>query len=383
MPEKAIANLLSKLTAENVWMLVVDGKFHYSQHGPEGYEAREPNSISGVLKGLITAFKDIDQELTVEQICATHRACMEGVKSRNPCEPGEFRKNGVMSEIRGEWVTVERARSFLASSKGKPKMLLTDKAIKNNAVVPLDSLKSVEKSDGVLKLAFDMSAELRSDALLDPDFLMKIQQRNLARTFYLDPKDISSIPAEVQKIVAAFNKDMRNAQSNDEKLLLLARLTQNLLRQEHPFRDGNNRLFVNCILVRLLMKHFGKIALFFDPNVFEMSTPLELVTVLKEAMLQADIMLDNPNDPVFNFDSSKVAEKYVALGKEFLKELNNLVLHDSRTYFNALIKRSADGLNSTRSFSPLLWSQVPNFDVELDEELVKPFATTRLTIYSR
>jgi hypothetical protein len=380
MHNRSLVKLFSKLPAENVWMLVVDGRFHASQNGPEGYESREPNSIAGVLNGLMTALKDINQDLTVEQICATHRACMEGVKSKNPCEPGKFRTNPVISEIRPEWVTVERVSDFLASSKGKPKLLIDDKALKNNTVVPLSSLTPAEKVDGVLKLAFDMQAEMHPSVLENPDFLTKIQQRNLAIVFSHEQKNISSIPVEVKKIVDLFNQGIRQAQSENEKLLLLAKLTQDLLRQEHPFRDGNNRLFVNCILLRLLARHFGKLALFFDPNVFEMSTPLELMVVLKEAMLKADAMLANPLAPVFNFDHTTVAEKYVKLGKKFLENiLKHSLRQDSRPYFNALTQRLA-GAESTDAL--FIWSPLKELNIEVDKDLTALIETTRLTIYS-
>jgi len=326
MHNRTLKNLLSKLPPEAVWMLAVDGKFHATENGPDGYDSREPKSVEGVIKGLAVALDNLEEELTVDRIRATHLACMDGVKSKNLCEPGQFRKNPVMSEIKPEHATLQGLRYFLTKCT-KPKIIYTNYAFKNEQPFPLKQLPPEEKKPPYLKYCFllDYDIQLRLSQLEDKDFMTEFNSVNIALQYQHDKLDISNIPREVEKHVNIFNRNIKDAVTQKEKLQAIIKVIQDILREVHPFRDGNNRLFVNCILQRLLIKHVGKLALFYDPNVFEGYSPDELIKVVEEAMNKAEKMLQNPKEPVFGFDNSKLNKRYVVIGKIFLNKFNHIL----------------------------------------------------------
>lgn len=306
------------LPPENIWMLAVDGKFYLTEKGPEGFEAREPGSVKGILNGLAVALEYSDKDLTIEHIQTIHRTCMQGIKSQNPCQPGHYRENSVNFSIQGNWLTVKGLQHFFTQAKGEAHILFTDCAVVNNTVKKISTLSKDEKKN--LKLACDTNNKLTTSRLTEFKNLSDdVLERNLG-LIYITPNP-KIIAEEMKSIVNQFNKNIKIASTDDEKLLTII-LTIKQFVQLHPFRDGNNRTFINCLLTSFLMKHLGQFPIFFDPNIFEFHAPDELVKLVKEALQIGQFMQLKPKDPIFGYTNLKLNSYFTSLGNDFLYKIS-------------------------------------------------------------
>jgi hypothetical protein len=153
---------------------------------------------------------------------------------------------------------------------------------------------------------------------------------------YEPPREVTKI--RLAMIVAMYNVKIKQAITTDEKLNTIVSLIQQYLRQ-HPHRDGNNRTLVNDLLNELLIENGLSPTLFFEPNVFEYHIVEELVAIIKKGQMLFMSITNKPQQPVFNFDNSKINEidkgKYVEMGKNFFIYLNGLINQLGKTYYQA------------------------------------------------
>ncbi len=78
-----------------------------------GFDTREKNSVQGIINGLKTALEGLGKDLTVDHIHAIHKSCMTGIVSRNPCVPGEIRKNSVAMEVFPSWTSLSGLQDLI------------------------------------------------------------------------------------------------------------------------------------------------------------------------------------------------------------------------------------------------------------------------------
>ncbi|KTD19915.1 Fic family protein [Legionella londiniensis] len=323
---------LARLQQDKLWMLAVDGKLYSKEQGPQGFEAREPGSIAGVLSGLLAALESLNKPISVEDIQKIHKACMTGVKSTNICEPGSFRKNDVGFEIIPNWATENGLKHLLSTRHTSAKIIPVYFVSLNNRIMPVSPELCGQKN---LKLLFNPQDAVTSDDPLKLNALMEnFFKKETVRLMYQPPND-SYLNQQIKSIVDSYNENRKKTGSQNEQLLRIAETIQQLTRL-HPFRDGNNRTFVNCLLNRMLIENSLTPALFFEPNVFEFRTPQELAEVIREAQGQFLNIQAYPKKPVFGYDNQKTAGlekgKYVAIGEQFLHKLNILVNNLGRQY---------------------------------------------------
>lgn len=147
-------DLFKQIPPESIWMFAVDGKFHASEQGPAGFEAREAGSVAGILSGLAYSLQHADEELSVDEILMTHHKCMNGVQSRNPAQPGEFRTTIVASEMHPNWLTQEGLQWFYKNKIADAKIGKADAALIDGKIVLLANL-SAEQRKTIKKFAFN------------------------------------------------------------------------------------------------------------------------------------------------------------------------------------------------------------------------------------
>lgn len=315
MTYKTRLELLKQMSPDSVWMFAVDGKFHASEQGPNEFEKREAGSVAGILSGLAYSLQRADNELTVAEILTTHRKCMNGVKSRNPVEPGAFRTTAIASEMQTAWMSQEGLQWFNQHKLADAKIGKTNVAVLNGKIVLLATLSAEEKKS-IKQFAFTDTTLEERDVEEYKSLEVAVLNREIGIKYF--PPHPSIIQDEINLIVSNYNQKMNVTSSRKEKLFMMACTIQKLV-QLHPFRDGNNRTFINCVLARMLYGNFNQIPLFFDPNVFEFHSPDQLVNIIEEALARFDKLLTSPQEKIFNFDYSKVDQKFVNMGKVLLQ----------------------------------------------------------------
>lgn len=305
---------LSKMHSSVIWMLAVDGKFYLKDQGPEVFDQREPGCVEAILNGLAVALEYVKEPLTIEAIQNIHRACLQDIVSQNSknTPAGEFRTNPVCFEMLPHW----------GSTAGLV-------ALTTRTDVSLYLAKKIGQKLSV-KLG-DPRFRLRPETA--PAFLEAARQ-NRAYLVYL-PVDASIIHTTVEQAIKEYNATIRTEGiSTTEKLTILSKLIQKLT-SAHPFRDGNNRAFVNALLNALLVTHGFNACIFEDPNIFEFHTISELADAIQKAMTNNQRVTENYEHEIFEFVNSSMdhatLEKYTQMGTRFLEKIDRLIASEQTT----------------------------------------------------
>ncbi len=318
-------------------MLAVDGKFYVKENGPQEFEKREINSVQGILKGLLTALSGLGKELTVEHIQAIHKSCMTDVKSRNPCLPGQFRQTNVCMDILLGWISVEGMQDLILNLEPDsclaPVYYLSD----GKNLIPLKDVPVAERTNYKIAARQEDALTLKNTnkQLIESCFSNFLEQK--IRLLY-QPPVASTIAPSIALITGQYNERIKHAKSEDEKLEIMVETIQKYTRK-HPYRDGNNRDFVNCLLIELLINNGLLPTLFFEPNIFEFHTVKQLVLKIKEGQQLFLSIINNPNQLVYGFDNNKIKDiengKFLKMGQEFLQELNVMIHKMGKDFYIA------------------------------------------------
>ncbi len=317
MPDKQRLLGLSELRKMHpavIWMLAVDGKFYKKDQGPEIFDQREPGCIEAILNGLAVALECVKEPLTIEAIQNIHRACLQDIVSQNSRDtpPGEFRTNPIGFEMLSHWGSAEGLRELTT------------------------------RTDVSLYLAQKMGQKLLIH-VDDPKFRLKpstaasfLEAARENRVFlYYIPVDARIIHTTVEQAIEEYNTTIRaESISKTEKLTILSKLVQKLT-SAHPFRDGNNRVFVNALLNALLITHGFNACIFEDPNIFEFHSIRELTDAIQKAMENNQRITENCDDEIFGFLNSSmdhsIFEKYALMGARFLTKVDRLIASEQNT----------------------------------------------------
>jgi hypothetical protein len=359
---------LAQFPIENVWMLAVDGKLYQKEDGPLGFEYREKGSVQAILNGLLESLKNLGEELSVAEIQKIHKTCMTGVPSQNPSNPGQFRTNTVGFDVCAGWCTPRGLGHLLHHKTPTAELVPTELAYVDGQYLPLASVK--DKAN--LKLAVNIDNALIAKNCSESQ-LQKLHEKLVqgdVKLMYQAPT-VSDFDKRLAVIVNIYNSQIKHANGDDDKILLIAELIQRCTRL-HPFRDGNNRTFVNCLANRLLIENGLCPVLLSEPNVFEFHTPGELVDILKNAQQQFMSRIEAPETPIFNYDNSKIGlienGKFVSMGREFKKSLSHIV--------NALAQKEYGKKNY------LLASEYFQINYELEMQINDKSPNTGISLFS-
>lgn len=114
----------------------------------------------------------------------------------------------------------------------------------------------------------------------------------------------SDVSGLVASAIDHYNAEIVKVTSDDDKLLLIAKLIQTFERI-HPFADANGRVFVNLLLNYLLLQEGFPPAIFFDPNIFDMNH--EMVDEIKKGMANTLAMYHGKRD-LFGYSHNDMQE---------------------------------------------------------------------------
>jgi ankyrin repeat protein len=269
---------------EQLWRLVVDGRFWAKQNGYKGYESREKGSVNASLDTLIyfalQANQTKDFEVSVELIKNIHKRCGKDVEELEDKSPGELRETEPVS------FGIPASR---ASSDGINELLdiefLQKRAIFGPGVagvfapnITTNHLETPSSKDIELEdIGEKIYAQMKKDGFNDSSH------------FYIAPReDVETI---LGKITDSYNEKIKLAETLDDKVEVIV---SHIKYYEilHPFKDANGRTFVNTLMNTLLMQQGLPPATLYEPNVFDLYSSKELVTVVKEAMFNTMRIID-------------------------------------------------------------------------------------------
>ncbi|KTD06147.1 ankyrin repeat-containing protein [Legionella gratiana] len=290
---------LKSYPSEEVWRLFVDGRFWVKENGWQGYESREPGSLSAALESLCSTALEIEEsdkdfELSVDLIKSIHKKCGRKVEELADKNPGEPRTTEPVSF----GIPANRA-----SIKGIEEFL---------------QLFFLRKS----KASFGPGQGGMFAPKFDKDYFEDLQQEQipeLAKSIYADMcnhgHSVTShfylavrenVEFFLEAITQSYNNEIKQAKTVDEKLQVIAK---HIRQYEvlHPFRDANGRTFVNNLLNILLMQQGLPPATFYEPNVFDLYSTNELAVIIKEAIFNTMQIIKNNETGIslYGYNSTK------------------------------------------------------------------------------
>lgn len=336
---------LTDMRAEDIWMLAVDGQFYREEKGPIGFDAREPGCVAGIIKGLIAAINTIDAPCSFENINKIQQQCIKDVRTQNRDTTNSIRENSVTFGILPHWFSLE-GLTELSEEKDSAKILLVTEALLTPEQMMKLPKEDREKKMETMRIGsinfavvpyktasqnfpvrdFKIISKLGTSALTSP-LLHKLipfaKQEPPEIGFIFQPiVGVKNINEKLKAITDKFNHDSKAAK-NDDDLLRAIIIKAKELCKTHPYRDANNRSFINCDLNVTLMKYGFCPVILKDPNVFEFHTVDQLLAIVKEGMAITEKLLKLPDEPVYGFKSAEIPrddqEKYTEIGRMLFK----------------------------------------------------------------
>jgi hypothetical protein len=303
----------SDFPAENYWMLAVDGNFYKSENGAVGIEERTNGYVNAVLNTLAFAVANTEEELSVEFIKKLHHTVMQTDKPS--ATAGKIRTFQVEVWARGSHATPEGLAALMEKENPIPAKLAPAKCeMQGGRLKVIPVLNSKNQLDGIdaahfSKEKFKAIQEAAGDASSAFCYIPPIPG--------LD-EDLESL---MQKSIERFKKNLPKKKNQDDQIAVIAQFIQQLNRI-HPFEDGNNRVFVSCLLNSLLIKIGCVPTVLFEPNIFEFHTVPQLVKKIKEGMEITKKIISDPAAPVFEFANKDLPEELKKRFEKGSRELN-------------------------------------------------------------
>lgn len=373
----------SKFPADHLWMLVVDGRLYAKENGPQLFEKREEGSVVGVLSALSRALLKMPQGLSLELFLELHELCLKPISNKSSLmEPGKLRShsstvpiaqycsslagvrsiydletafsgysNGTNQSYIGGWALVAPEELVIDQASGKPagKYCIEDL---DNPVFASDKRTAVKSHFKKIEAAVEKQWSL----------------------FFTPPNPCAETEPEVFEfflksmikhlLVETVTNSLNKASNDNERIEAIAQFGQDALRL-HPFADGNNRNFVNCVMNVLFIMNGLLPCIYEQPNIFECISVPELVDYIKKGQALTQQVMDSPNSKVLGYSNASLPKE---LAQKFTKESNSVMM-----IAKAQLSKLAAGEEKTQAKeSPLLSQSLftePKAEVTPHEEL--------------
>lgn len=296
----------------------VDGRFHKSYRGWVGYEENEPGSAVGILNAyayMLDNF-DLSQGLKPSYVRQLHLLCMKNVGTKNlKSTPGELRFLEAGFNIYKKYSTINSVAEILSIRSGDGTPVFHTPGYEKTAD-ELDAQELMNALDKKNRLKFrpwypalnhKQKRALTKEGDLDTFYEVKhYVQRGFAQ--------------RLDNIISYYNEEISQANSSDEILLSISRVTRNI-EMLHPFPDGNGRLCIAILMNHLLLYHGFLPAILFDPNIDIELSAKEFVQEIKRGIANTQILLKDPEAKLYDFSVNELSEKEHAQFKEMSKEV--------------------------------------------------------------
>lgn len=316
---------LKKFDSAQLWRFFVDGRFHRKYKGWVVYEEREPGSVGALLNGFDYMLENLysAKPLTCHYLRNLHRVCMLHVQSNNPkTSPGDIRYQKNMLPFFVKTTTLENIQEILELRENDNLTIFSDRPI-NKPAAQLNAKEVFEllKEKGKLNyIAWYPQLDKLTQSYLD-------EEGSLAQFYQAKHYVQTLLVHQMEAIVDRYNGSIKRAETNDERLRVIALLVREL-EILHPFPDGNCRVFACILLTQLLIYNGFPPAIVNNPNLDAEVSLDQWVEEIKQGIQHTLVLLKDPDAVVFKYS---ISDMPVEQKKEFL-HMASKVIKSINTY---------------------------------------------------
>lgn len=341
-----LRKLRKHIPGENLlWTLIVDGTCWKNEKGFEGYAAREYGyqDIQLTSQAILTALKDIDQELSMDLILNIYNIFRSEDEKHQAQNPFIFFATGTFGVVKKTGGLVDR-KTVTVSGLQQLQARIEDGYYTNynlNPSLVYESLEITPNESNIREI---------SEKLQD-------QNQNIVMrcSFHVISKEKNNLGNKVQILKQAienYNRDIKLAQSPDDKLKIIVEYVQ-LFEQIHPHHNYNCRTYCVAILNRLLIQNGFMPVIQLDPNNFDMNSIDELVIEVKKGIKRTEVLLDKKkslenNKVIISYDPQKFEHAFHDFkglsSKEFEDIINNVDNQTAKNMVNVQTKELGNEL---------------------------------------
>lgn len=310
---------LAKMDARQLFRLFVDGRLQRNYRGWQGFEAREPGSVSAMLNGLQYAVEHFEEAglLTGRHLARVHHACLDNVFTNNPeVTPGDLRIRPVRRQLFYKTTTLESIEEILAMRSG------------DNTTV-FHNGEFVKKAEELNAAQVFQGLQERGSLVFNPwyppvgrDQLAALAGGRGYATLRKADHGIRRVyVGRIERLLDAFNADINLIPEKSTQLRRICRLIRDL-ELLHPFQDSSNRIFSITLLNHLLMYHGSPPAMLFDSNLAVGMSYIQWEKEVLKGIENTRTVLTNPDTPLFKFSVNDADD---SAHTKFLKMSSGLV----------------------------------------------------------
>ena len=288
-----------------LWRFFVDGRFQKKYNGWVGYEAGERGSVQALMNGfsfMLDHF-DLSAGLSSTYLLDLHRICMLSVETSNlKSSPGDLRYLNAGMPFFAKSTTYENLKQILKERQGDGTVIFNTKKYAKRA----EEFDPDELYAGLLK---DKRINYRNwYPNLDRQTKDALEKKRGLQAFYHAKHAVQMLFAEkMDEIVSRFNREIRWAKTDDERLDCMIVLVRRL-ELLHPFPDGNCRTFA-CITLNHLLLYYDMLpTILYNPNYDGELSPAEFKEEIKKGMALTAKLIEDNNARVYDFAITEMDE---------------------------------------------------------------------------
>ncbi|EIC23438.1 Mur ligase family protein [Thiorhodovibrio frisius] len=315
---------LKQFDRSQLWRLFVDGRFHKKYGGWVGYEAGERGSVRAWLSAFAYMLDhfDLSSGLKGTYLRELHKRAMLGVQTTNiKSSPGDIRYLNSGIPFFASSTTYEHLVEVFAMRRGDGTAMFNNRRFAKPAdELSLDDVWAALLKEGRLNYRnWYPNLDLRQQEA--------INGRHSLQEFYSAKHSVQMLMvAKMEEILARYNRDIRRARNDEEKLATIA-LVPRELELLHPFPDGNSRTFSCVTLTHLLLWHGFSPTLLENPNLDNEVSHAQWVGEVKKGMARFKALSANPDMRVFDFSIQDMAsgdrKRFLEMASEVNRCLDN------------------------------------------------------------
>lgn len=315
---------LKKFDISQFWRLFVDGRFQKKYNGWVGYEAGERGSVQALINGfeyMVDNF-DISNGLKATYLRELHKICMLGVETSNKkSSPGDIRYLNSGMPFFAKSTTYEHLVEVFAMRMGDGTAIFNSQKWGK----PADQL-DVNEIYQVMKK--DKKINYRNwYPNLDITQIEALEGKKTLKEFYDAKHTVQMLIIDkMEDIIARYNRDIKKAKTDDEKLKVIS-LVPRELELLHPFPDGNSRTFSCITLTHLLLYNGFAPALLENPNLDNEVSHSQWIKEVKKGIQRTKELIQNPTMKLFNYSILDMAQKdrdrFTAMCKNLKIKIDN------------------------------------------------------------
>lgn len=291
--------LLKQFDKSQLWRFFVDGRFQKKYNGWVGYEAGENGSVQAVLNGfafMLDNFFILSGGLKGTYLRELHKICMLNVETSNlKSSPGDIRYLNSGIPFFSKSTTYEHLLEVFEMRKDDGTAIFNTQKFAKTA----NELSADEVYSYMLKVGKVNYRNWYPN--LDKKLQHALDGKATLHEFYEAKHTIQMMMvSKMEDIIERYNKNIRLAETDDEKLKVIASVPREL-ELLHPFPDGNSRTFSCITLTHLLLYHGFTPALLENPNLDNEVSLSQWIEEVRKGMERTKILISDPNASVFKY----------------------------------------------------------------------------------